>query len=272
MSDSYNSIPLKCMARTIAETMDCNVPEAAAPAVDFAVDVLQKTAGGSVDRAVIYHADAVGMYLLQKHTQWFAPVYRHTQLSIPYVSTVASLTPVAHASMYTGLDPAEHGIRVYERPRLSCDTLYDSYARQGKRSAIIAMPDSTFLHIFENHGADCFEVKDCREALTVAERLIEEDRYDLISIHTFEYDDNAHDFGPESKEALAAVRREIEGFDLLCNKIGQAWPQHRTMVAYAPDHGQHAVEAWEPNPDGYRGDHGSYRTEDMNVVHFYGIV
>ena len=40
--------------------------------------------------------------------------------------------------------------------------------------------------------------------------LIATDKYDVISIHTFDYDDAAHAYGPESREALNAVALEAE--------------------------------------------------------------
>lgn len=272
MSDTYHSIPLTRVARTLANLLDVPAPKGAADGLGFVERRLGATLGGKAERAVLYHADAIGMYLIQKYTDLFLPVLEQTMIGVPMISTVASLTPVAHASMYTGLTPEEHGIRVYERPQLACETLFDTLLAAGRRPAIIAMPDSTFLHIFAGRDMPYYEVRDNAAALKKAEELMKNGDCDVLSIHTFEYDDAAHDFGPESERALEAARREVNGFTAVNNLLQAHWCGESVLTAYLPDHGQHAVEAWEPNPHHYKGDHGSFRTEDMNVMQFYGAV
>ena len=221
--------------------------------------------GGTAQRAVLYHADAVGMYIWQKYTNLFAPVYMHTSLSIPMLSTVESVTPVSHASMYTGLDPAQHGIQTYTRPQLTVDTLFDVLLRERKRVAIVAQADSTFLHIFAGRNLDYFEEPN---GLAVQERaleLIEKDIYDVISIHTFDYDNAAHAFGPESKQGLNAISLEAQGFDRIARLLKEKNDGKKTLLTYSPDHGQHLVP-------GGTGSHGSKMIEDMNVVHFFGTI
>ena len=211
MSDTYNSIPITRVARTIADLLDVPAPKDAAPGLEFVERMVEARLGGKAQRAVLYHADAIGMYLIQKYTNMFLPVMERTLVGVPMISTVASLTPVAHASMYTGLTPAEHGIHVYERPQLACETLYDTLIQAGRHPAIIAMPDSTFLHIFGGREMPYYEVRDNAEALEKAEELMAEGTCDVLSIHTFEYDDMAHDHGPECARALDGGRRQRIG-------------------------------------------------------------
>ena len=265
MADHYNHYPLKHFAATVADCMDVPLPETYAPPVAWASSILKERLNGTADRVVLYHADAVGLYIWQKYTQLFAPVYRHTSLAIPFLSTVESVTPVAHASMYTGLDPEGHGIRTYVRPQLSCSTLFDEAVKAGKRAAILAMEDSTFLHIFTGRPIDYFAASNAAEIREKALGLIASDRYDLISIHTFEYDDAAHAYGPESKEALNAVSIEAEVFGDIAREMKTFTGRHRMLLSYSPDHGQHRTE-------GGAGAHGSMLTEDMNVLHFFGAV
>ena len=163
MADHYNLYELKQFAATVAECMEFPLPETYAPSVGWAAKLLKERLGGAADRVVLYHADAVGLYIWQKYNNRFAPVYRHTSMALPFVSTVESVTPVAHASMYTGLDPAGHGIETYVRPQLTCDTLFDQLIAAGKKVAIIAMADSTFLHIFQGRNLDYFEAKNAAE-------------------------------------------------------------------------------------------------------------
>lgn len=265
MSDHYNHYPLKQFAATVAECMGTSLPEFYAPPIQWASNILKARLGGKADRVVLYHADAVGLYIWQKYTNLFAPVYKYTSLSIPFVSTVESVTPVAHASMYTGLDPEQHGIQTYVRPQLQCDTLFDQWIREGKRVAILAMEDSTFLHIFKGRNLDYYEAKNTAEIVEQAVALIEKDAYDVISIHTFEYDNAAHQFGPESKEALNAVSIEAENFARIAETLQTFRDQHRILLSYSPDHGQHLT-------DGGSGAHGSKMIEDMNVLHFFGTI
>ncbi len=265
MADHYNYYELKHFAGIVADAMGIALPESYAPTIGWLSEILRGRLGGTADRAVLYHADAVGMHIWQKYTPLFAPVYAHTSLAVPFLSTVESVTPVAHASMYTGLDPAEHGIQTYVRPQLTCDTLFDVWLREGRRVAIVAQKDSTFLHIFAGRDLEYYE---CENAVAVQEKsleLIGTDRYDAISIHTFDYDNAAHAYGPESKEALNAVSLEAEGFHRLAEALEKTRGAHRTLLTYSPDHGQHPVM-------GGRGAHGSKQTEDMNILHFFAAI
>ena len=93
--------------------------------------------------------------------------------------------------------------------------------------------------------------------------LIAEDNYDLISIHTFDYDSASHAHGPESKEALNALNIEAEVFANIALALEQFKDKHNILLSYSPDHGQHLT-------DSGRGSHGSKLIEDMNVLHFFG--
>ena len=265
MAEHFNCFPLKHFAGIVADCMDVKLPDNFAPGIPWVSDILKERLGGKADRAVLYHADAVGQYIWQQYTDLLAPVYMHTSMAIPFISTVMSVTPVAHASMYTGLDPEGHGIRTYVRPRLDCVTLYDVLIEQGKKIAIVAQQDSTFLHIFAGRDMDYFE---CANAVEVQQRsleLIASDRYDVISIHTFDYDNAAHAYGPESKEGLNAGALEAEGFRKLAEALEKYKGKHRILMSYSPDHGQHPIP-------GNRGAHGDTCNEDMNILHFFGTI
>lgn len=264
MAEYYNSYSLKHFAGIVADCMGIELPESYAPGIDWVSQILKQRLGGTADRAVLYHADAVGQYIWQQYTNLFAPVYANTSMSVPFVSTVESVTPVAHATMYTGMEPEGHGIKTYDRPQLTCDTLYDVLIRLGKKVAIVAQKDSTFVHIFKGRELDYFECENSAvDVQETALRLIKEDKYDVISIHTFDYDNAAHAFGPESKQGLNAISLEAEGFQKIADAI-RAWEKpHKTLLTYSPDHGQHLVM-------GGRGSHGSKQTEDMNILHFFG--
>ncbi len=265
MAEYLNSFHLSRFAGILADVMGLPLPDSFAAGIPWVSDLLKKQAGGTADRLVLYHADAVGQYIWQKYTSLFAPVYAHTSLALPFVSTIESVTPVAHASMYTGLEPPEHGIQTYVRPQLTCLTLYDILLKAGLRPCILAETDSTFLHIFKGRPMDYFVEETAVGIQEKALELIDLDKYDLLSIHTFDYDSASHAYGPESKEALNALSLEAEGFDRISCALEKYRGKHRTVISYSPDHGQHRTP-------GGTGAHGSTMSEDMNILHFFGTI
>lgn len=265
MADHFNQYHLRHFAATVADCINLPLPENYAPPIRWATDILKTRLGGTADCAVLFHADAVGQYMWQQYTDVFAPVYAHTSLALPFLSTVQSVTPVAHASMYTGLMPEEHGIQTYTRPMLTCSTLFDEAIKHGRKPVIIAQKDSTFVHIFKGRDMPYYEENTAIETIERAISVINSDQYDLISIHAFGYDDAAHAFGPESKQAINAMCMEAEGFGRIANTVKSLSGLKRTLLTYSPDHGQH------PIPGG-RGTHGTRETEDMNILHFFGTV
>lgn len=265
MADHYSEYHLKHFAGIVADCMGITLPESYAPSVDWVSNILKANLPAPADRALLFHADAVGAYIWQKYTDLFAPVYKHTSLALPFLSAVPSVTPVSHASMYTGLEPPEHGIQAYVRPQLTCDTYFDALLRTGRKPCIVAGEDSTFLFIFAGREMDYYSMDNAVAIRRKVLELIDRDEYDVISIHTFEYDTAAHHYGPESKEALNAIAMEAEIFGELAEAIQTRWAgKHRTLLTYSPDHGQHPLE-------GGKGAHGSEKPEDMNIVHFFGI-
>jgi len=267
MADHYNRYPLKHFAGIVADCLGLFLPEPFAPTIPWVGEILRARLGGSADRAILYHADAVGMHIWQKYPHLLAPVQKYTSLALPFCSTVESVTPVAHASMYTGMDPEGHGIMTYTRPQLECDTLFDQLIAAGKKVAIVCCAGDTFDHIFRGRELDYFPIKG--GTVYIQEKVLELialDKYDVISIHTCGYDNAAHAYGPESKEALNATSLETETFEAIARALeAQYKGKHRTLLTFSPDHGQHEV-------DGEKGKHGSKMIEDMNILHFFGTI
>ena len=103
------------------------------------------------------------------------------------------------------------------------------------------------------------------EANKEAIELIKEDKYDFITVYNGNYDGTMHRYGPESEEAIEALKHNIKSFETLANAVKENWKNHKTLIGFAPDHGCHEI-------DGGCGSHGLYMPEDMNIVHFYGIL
>ena len=267
MADRFNCYPLMQFAGTVAACMDFPLHEQYAPPVDWVVTLMKEKLGGPADRLVLYHADAIGNFLFSQYPEYFAPVQRHFPISVPFVSTIESVTPVAHASMYTGMSPDGHGIKTYTRPVLTCDTLYDRLIAAGKKPCICATAGGTFHHIFNERPMEYVKGINGTEVLAKTLELIEEDKYDVISIHDCDYDDAAHAYGPESKEAKNALSLMCERFDAMAEKIKEIYAPrgHKTLLTFSPDHGQHATLSG-------KGTHGSTCMEDMNILHFFAAL
>lgn len=60
------------------------------------------------DRALLYNPDAIALWLYQNDTHLFTTAMVSSQLAIPMLSVMPSVTPVRFAFMYTGLMP-DHG-------------------------------------------------------------------------------------------------------------------------------------------------------------------
>ena len=58
---------------------------------------------------------------------------------------------------------------------------------------------------------------------------------------------------------------EVEVFDHIAGALEAFRGQHRILLTYSPDHGQHLTAAG-------RGTHGSKQIEDMNVVQYFGTI
>ena len=174
-----------------------------------------------------------------------------------------SVTPVCFGTMYTGAMPAVHGIRSYTKPVITIDSLFDSLRRSGKRVALSAVAESSMALIFQNRDIDYFLTPYDGEATEKGLELIASGNYDVVVVYNQEYDDMIHDTVPESPQAMAAVDHHIEAFTRLTAAVREHWADSNSLVVWATDHGNHID--W----DGH-GNHGEYRPEDINVMHFYG--
>ena len=87
-----------------------------APAME---EVPALTKDGRADRVLLYNPDAVAWWIFEKYRDLFAPALELDPLVLRMESVMPSVTPVCFASMYSGLMPADHGIRAYVKPVLT---------------------------------------------------------------------------------------------------------------------------------------------------------
>jgi hypothetical protein len=227
--------------------------------------------GRPVERMLVYLPDAIGTAFYRDYLSDFVLVEDRAPVRIELRSMTPAKTPVCFASMFTGGMPEEHGIRKYERPVLACDTLFDAMARAGKRTALVAVKDSSMDIIFRNRDIDYFTEENDAAVTARANVLIYQNRHDLVVVYHQEYDDCLHRTSHRSTEAMAAFRRHIMSFYVLADTAGLFWRKSDYAVLFAPDHGAH------DDGDG-RGTHGVLSPtqfldipDDMEVTHFWGL-
>lgn len=264
--DSRNTLTITKTANTIAELLSTEQLSAGAAPLDCVLRRADAEFGGKLpDRVFVYNPDAVAMWLWQKYTELYCGLMAKTDMTVPILSVMPSVTPVCFGSMYTGLMPEQHGITTYERHILRCETLFDVMVRAGKKVALIAERDSSMSIIFGERAIDYFIYDTVDECNKKAFELIDKDEYDLIIDYNGDYDENMHRCSPEGEAAMAALRKNISVYGKLHDALAEKWKKHDTVMLFAPDHGCHEIE-------GKLGSHGLDMAEDMNILHFYSFL
>ena len=261
MADIINSISLTGLAATLADALGVERPAQA----NEPISSLATLINGRVDRVFMYNPDAVALWLYQKYTGLFANVVKHTQLALPMCTVMPSVTPVCFGTMYTGAFPEVHGIRKYAKPVIRIDTLFDAVIRAGKKCAIVCDNECSMGKIFLERDMDYFYFDSIVDINNKAVELISEDKYDLICVYNGNYDSTMHKNGTEADVSIDALKANIAAFDRFAEAIKQQWTGHDTLIGFAMDHGCHDI-------DGGSGSHGLDMPEDLNIIHFYGMI
>jgi hypothetical protein len=228
-------------------------------------EIVDKKAGGRVDRMLLYNPDAVGEWIYEKYYDLFYNVRKYTDVSVDFLTAFPPKTPVCFATMYTGAEPAVHGITHYEKPVLKVDTFFDALPDSGKKVAMVAVANQSIPRIFAELDIDYYLMKYDDEVVEKALELIAEDKYDVIEIYNQEYDDKMHRSWPTSRIAVNALRHYNASFGKLMEAVSAHWKDHDTLVAFSTDHGVH-------KPLFGLGAHGKNIPKDMNIRHFFGVL
>jgi hypothetical protein len=263
-----NDSSIAAVTATISHLFGIAPPEiATAPAIDLVTSTAAQTLHGQpIDRCLIFAPDALGRHLLPTCEEEFAKVRHICPLEISTRSVMPSKTPVCFASMFTGAEPAVHGIRQYEKPVLRCDTLFDALIRAGRKPAIVAVKDSSVDLIFRDRDMTYFSEANDQDTTQRTLELLRRDVFDVIVCYQQEYDDMLHKTNPFSNEAIDAVSNHVRAFEQLAECAKEAWSHHNYALACIPDHGAHT------DPIAGNGAHGEDIAEDMNLYHWYGIM
>ena len=264
MIDHYNEHSLDTLCASLALAMGIEAPAQAAPSNPSLDEYINTSFGGKrADRIFMYNPDAIAQWVYEKYTYLLREVASYAPHPLPLACVMPSVTPVCFGTMYTGAQPSVHGIRRYEKPVITIDTLFDALLRNGKKVAIVADRGSSMAHIYNERNIDYYYYDTLPEINAKAAELIREDRHDFIAVYNANYDDIMHKYGPESIEALSELRVDSHAFAMFANLIKTHWSNHNTLLGFAMDHGCHEI-------DGGCGSHGLDMEEDINICHFYG--
>ena len=260
-----NSISLDTLCASLAYAIGVPSPKHAAFPCKPLKDYIDQTLGEKkADRVFIYNPDAIGEWIYRKYPHLMAEAIKRTKLEVPFCTVMPSVTPVCFATMYTGAQPDVHGIKKYEKPVITIDSLFDTLIRSGKRPVILADTNCSMAKIFQKRNMDYFIYETLEEINAKAAQIILEDNYDFVAVYNGNYDATMHRFGPESPEALSELKLNAETFSMFSAMIQEHWKNHNVLVGFAMDHGCHEI-------DGGCGSHGLYMPEDLNIVHLYNI-
>ena len=260
-----NERSLDGICAALADTIGIERPEYAAEPNALLTEYVQSKLGDKkADRIFMYNPDAIAEWIYNKYGMLAKEVGKYTEVAVPLCSVMPSVTPVCFGTMYTGAQPAVHGIRKYEKPIIAIDSIFDSLIRAGKKAAIVAQTNCSMSMIYQSRDMDYFIYDTIEEVNAKAVELILEDKYDFLAVYNGNYDSVMHKHGPESVEALAELRANAEAFAMFSRLIKNHWGGHDTLVGFAMDHGCHEI-------DGGCGSHGLDMDEDLNIVHCYKV-
>jgi hypothetical protein len=255
------------LAPTVAHLFTATIPTLASePPIESVLEVHSRVVCGEpIERCLIFCPDALGLHIWRSCMSHMDTIKEHADLRIPLLSVMPPKTPVCFASMFTGGQPADHGIMKYERPVLRCETLFDVLLRANQSIAIVAVGNSSIDLIFRERNIEYFSEEYDEDVLVRAVDLVKENRHNLIIVYQQEYDDLLHKNDPFSELCIRAVTKHVHSFVTIARNALNEWSGHNNAIIFAPDHGAHVDSV-----SGH-GDHGMNIPEDMQLFHWYGI-
>jgi len=261
------ALDLTYFAATVSALLQIEPPALANPAGAAEVIAQARSAFGPapVRRLLVFAPDAIGMHLADRCAQDFALLRQHAPVEVELRSVTPSITPVCFASLFTGAAPEVHGYQVYDKPVVTCDTIFDALRRAGLRVAIVAVQHSSIDLMYRERKIDYFIEQYDPQVTKRVLKLLQADEHDFILAYHQQYDDLLHQTEPFSAECLAACRSHAASFARLAQAAAQHWRGHRYALAVTPDHGAHFDESLGI------GMHGTELPADLELRHFWGF-
>lgn len=261
-----NRESLDTLCAALCYAMGIDAPACAAGANKTLCDYIdEKLAGQKADRIFMYNPDAVAQWIFEKYPHFVKEVNDRAQVQLPLRSVMPSVTPVCFGTMYTGAQPAVHGIQAYTKPVITIDTIFDALLRNGKKVAILCTAGDSLSKIYLERNIDYFFYDSIEKLNAKVSELIIKDEHDFIVLYNGNYDYIMHRFGPESHEAIAELRYNARTFAMIDEMLQTHWKKHNTLLGFAMDHGCHEI-------DGSCGSHGLDMDEDLHILHSYKII
>lgn len=255
-----------CLTPTVCDL--CGVPRPDVCAVDAlpaVVDLAKEKLGGrKVQKTLIFCPDAIGDVQLQKWPDEFAPLLAETDVTVKGTNVLPSVTPVCFATIFTGAPPATHGIVKYARPVLTVETLFDVFAKAGKKVAVVAESDCSIDLIFRKRPIDYFSFPSNEKSYQFGLHLLAHFDYDLIVVYDGGYDSTMHKNGVWAEKSLRALRDSVRRYVGLAGRVDECWKNFDRLTVFAPDHGSHDAS------EGH-GSHGTDSYDDAVVNHYYRL-
>lgn len=264
-NNTFHSIPLTKLTASISKALNIFAPKQADSALDGMNSFIDGSGQGKIDRVLLFHPSGIGADFLNNNYDKFQSIKDKIPYRIPFLAEHPPIPATSLTTMYTGVHNNCHGITNNRKTTLITDTIFDTLDKAGKKSAIVTIKNSALYKIFINSAANVFTERYDAEVVSKAAELIKNNEYDFIAVYNQEYDDAIHLSHPNSKIAKKAFKHYITAFDLLSDAAKVFWKDSNTLIGFAPDHGAH--KAWYG-----LGTYGKYSAEDMNIVHYYGII
>ncbi|MBE6631865.1 MAG: hypothetical protein E7623_04105 [Ruminococcaceae bacterium] len=260
-------------AATIAEAMGLEKEAHMSESVAELRDKLIEDAGGHIEKAVFFHADAIPSYVVEKYPEMFETVRKHSPVAVPFHAVMPSITPVCFAAMFSGTYPDKNGVPKGVQPMITdtviqpsiCVTTHvDIFVKAGKKVAVVTCADGCIASMLYGRGADMYIIPgdDDVAMFRKADELVRTADYDVIILYNLSYDATMHRYGPESKEALQVLKENIDRYNILASHAREVWKNKRMLAVFNNDHGAHTIAN-----GGY---HGEDIPEDMDMVWFFG--
>jgi len=218
-----------------------------------------------IDKCLIFAPDAIGLDLFMRYQSSFDVILQHQPITIRLSSVFPPITPVCYASMFTGLNPREHGIVKKQARVLKCNTIFDVLLVAKKKVAIVAVHNSSIDKLFRDRDIHYFSEKGDIEVIQKTEELVVSRDYDFIVCYVCDYDDILHEETPFNPRAIHAMNYHLHTYDKFVKLINKQWSKYNRLVWFAPDHGSHI------DPVTNKGTHGENIPEDMDIQHFIYI-
>ena len=268
MEKTYNPNSLDTVCAALAYAMGIQSPAQAAPANSELTAYIDRVFDGKkADRVVMYNPDAIGQWIYEKYPHYFTDVKSRAGIEIPLATVMPSVTPVCFGTMYTGAQPAVHGITQYERKLITIDSFFDALIRAGKKPILMAAKGHSIGVIFDGKNMEYFRPKEMTQVNAKAIKLLLEDEYDVYIIYNGNYDSKVHKYGPEDPHTLGELRINAHMFAQIWETISENWKDHRTLLGFCPDHGCHL--GGPGLEDDEVGGHGLDIPKDREILHYF---